>query len=64
MKARLLDRKTLSSLSNEDLEKWYSTVDRLCKREGVMSDLQFSKTDLREELESRGFLEKITCNEL
>ena len=65
MKARLLDRKTLSSLSNEDLQRWYSTVDRLSKREDVMSDLQFSiKADLQEELESRGFLGENSMNEL
>jgi hypothetical protein len=53
----LLDPKSLSSLSNEDLQRWYSTVDDLCKRESVLNDLQYSiRIDLEEELQARGFV--------
>jgi hypothetical protein len=53
----LLDPKSLSSLSNEDLQRWYSTVDDLCKRESVLNDLQYSiRIELQEELQATGDL--------
>ena len=56
---KLLSPDALNALSNEELQRWYSVVNELTKRESVMNEIQSKvKDDLEGELKRRGILRK------